>query len=407
MESTNDTYLENLPLDVFIHLVDTGGIENVDLIRLCSTSSKIRTKCEARNQEVYRKAIFRTYGIKDLRGYRPKTFLMLFKFSISSKVGYLDRYRRTNQDKLGFLIPDKVIEIFANSLNVTVDRLLKSEIFTEIINQHRTISFYSTDNIIDPNSLDINKGYNSYERVPWVPGESVNDGEIPIIWSSDNDKNEDIEKPEYYGPEPGGHGNFTIDYSGDIVEIKDKLGRTKNHIDRNNTRYPTRQAAEDDARKRKEYIELDKRYRAQFNKFTEYVIVGIILLNGQLEKLKNELNTREFKFFVTKDNCIPSKVIPFETPVEDDYNNTVVNFTVLNPKTKQKGLVFGSSGKYGSNSSYFVFYNDKEELIINKRNNRIIFDESDVRKAMEMLEYGIHCQEYYGTSYILFEVELP
>lgn len=407
MEANNQTYLENLPVDVFIHLVETGGIENEDLIRLCATSKKVRTKCEARNQEAYRRAIYRTYGIKDLRGYKPKNFLMLFKFSISSKVKYLDSYRRNNQDILGFLIPDKVIVSFANSLNVTVDRLLKSEIFIEIINQHRSISFYSTDNVIDPNSLDINKGYNSYERITWVPGESINDGEIPIIWSSDNDKNEDIEKPEYFEPKPGGHGNFTIDYSGDIVEIKDKLGRIKKHIDRNSARYPTRQAAEDDARKRKEYIELDKQYRAQLNKFTEYVIVGIILLNGQLEKLTDELNTREFRFFVTKDNCIPSEVIPFETPVGYDYNNTVVNFKVLNPKPKQKGLVFGTSGRYGSDIGYFVFYNNKEELIENKRNNHIIFDKSDVEKATEMLEKGIHCEEYYGTSYILFEVELP
>ena len=45
IQNSNFDYLTNLPYDVFFNIIDSGQIKGVDLVRLCSSSSKLREMC--------------------------------------------------------------------------------------------------------------------------------------------------------------------------------------------------------------------------------------------------------------------------------------------------------------------------------------------------------------------------
>lgn len=51
------TYLETLPYDLFLKLVETGEIRGKDLINLCNTSTKLQLYCTDRNEALFRKLI--------------------------------------------------------------------------------------------------------------------------------------------------------------------------------------------------------------------------------------------------------------------------------------------------------------------------------------------------------------
>ena len=421
--------LEQLPYDAFAHLVSVGGIENEDLLRLCNTSRKINSYCNKNDQAVIKQALKRTYGIdyESVRHLRhsPREFLKFFKFNIYYKVKFLDNYKLTRDDFIRFLIPDVVIEAMAKSLNtpeypVTVERLMKSSLFVKIINQHRSVSL--RDN--NPNILDIRADrliYNeNHVAVSWVPGKSVTEKNIPIIWMSKPIKDNKITIPPYEEPEPGGHGNFTVDYNGNIVQIKDKLGRTLHHVDRHTRRYPTRQAAEAESRRRQQYRQEIEVLKADNKDLIDAVILGVIMLPGQFDALRRELQSVQFAIVIHEDctydrpvrqNSYGNLAGNFRPDVGYEINerDKVVAFDVHDPKPKEKGFLFG---KVESNLYYktLTFYRTKEALINDKLTGDGYYGSFETPELLEFVNSGKTCyRRYEGATDVFYfiPIQLP
>lgn len=285
-EEYDITYLESLPIDVFTYLIDTGDITNEDLLRLCNSSSKLNKKCNARSQEIFKRALKRTYNVTDTRGYEPREFLKFFKFSIQNSYNFLP-------GRIQFLIPDSVIEEFIkntneiHNLSITIDDLKNSRTFRKIIEQHHMGLTKAGIPIINP-------GYDNARLLKWKPNKYIpneyiliEDVQIPIIQISEVEI-----KAEKISPfKPGGHGNYFVTRDGYIKEYKDKYGRVKNELTYSTgTRYPTRQAAEPEANYylRKELYPL---YNARKRDGQDFVILGIIIFAEQYEDLIDELKS--------------------------------------------------------------------------------------------------------------------
>jgi len=179
----NTSDLESLPYDVFALMIETGQINNENLLRLCNSSSILNKMCNKNNQLIFKKALKRTYGIENFSlKMKPRDFLKLFKFSSINDV-----YNSFEPHRIGmkFFIPDVIIEKFAISLGVTLDDLLLSPTFISILQQHLFIS--QTPN---PNMFTI--GVTNIEGD--LP-KSID--KIPIFWTTTSEYGATPEKPTY------------------------------------------------------------------------------------------------------------------------------------------------------------------------------------------------------------------
>lgn len=130
----NTSDLERLPYDIFALMIETGQINNVNLLRLCNSSPILNNHCNKHNQLIFKKVLKRTYGIENPSlKMKPREFLKLFKFNIINDV-----YISYESHRIGmkFFIPDVIIEKFAVSLEVSLDNLLLSPTFISILQQH-------------------------------------------------------------------------------------------------------------------------------------------------------------------------------------------------------------------------------------------------------------------------------
>jgi len=282
MKSGNISHLESLPLDVFRHMVDVGEINNEDLLRLCNSSPILNKYCNKDEQLIFKTALKRTFNVTDTRGYKPRYFLKLFKFSIQNSYGY-------QPGKVQLLIPDLIIEKFLIKLNkdlnknIIIDELKKSKMFKEIIEQHHMGLNKNGELIIHP-------GEDRQSFLEWKINEYiiVEDDIIPIIQISEPKLQSIDPWNNPYGPKDG-HGNFFVTIDGYIKEHKDKYGRVINKIYQSSgNRYPTKAAAEPEAK-----YNIDRlydMYNSRKKIGQDFVILGIIIFTDQLQKLYEEFS---------------------------------------------------------------------------------------------------------------------
>jgi len=291
MENKNISDLEKLPYDVFAHLIDIGKIENEDLVRLCISSPILNNYCNKNKQLIFKKALNRTYNVTEIGNMKPRQFLKYFKFSYMNNIVDINKHRRII---IKFLVPNIVIDKFADSLGVTTSRLLKSQIFKDILVQHYIVGGDSHGN---------NGMYHYNTDIPLVADlpNTVSEPKIPIIYSSKEEEAKDVLKPVLNRAKPGGHGNFIVDNRGRIVQIKNKFGSyTDDFLDipqdwiKESHKYPSIESAKEEAFNVSFYESAKFQFGSNFNRIilnptTIYVIRGIIIFEDQIRKLKHDL----------------------------------------------------------------------------------------------------------------------
>jgi len=389
-------YLESLPPDVFEQIIKSGEIGKDDVLRFCSTSKTIKKRCEANYQHLYKVVLKTVYGIdwKDVArfGYKPRTFLQLFKFDYMQDI-FINKITRG----YNFLVPDKVIEAFAKSLKVEVTKLISLQIFKDIIRYH--INCIINGNHIVPALSPV---------FEWEKDVSVTSDKIPIIWHSTSTILEEPVKPIF---PPNKNGNYTVTVHGDVKEIKDKVG-LKLFDPNGQNRYLTRQEAQKEANAIRLYLVEKEKYDEQKGiEQNNYVILGIMIHPDDLDELKRELYIKTFVLDVEGDKYNPQnhEVCNYSQPHlytdKDEFN--IFKFKVVDPQPKQKGYVFGTSN-YGDLS--LDFYTTKEQ--INDFIEGLLQYVPNRRTLANFIRSGKTCQTYdedYPSSNMMyfFEVTLP
>lgn len=390
---SNLSYLESLPPDVFEQIIKSGEIGKDDVLRFCSTSKIIKKRCEANNHHLYKVVLKTVYGIdwKDVEHfrYKPRTFLQLFKFDYIQAINKISRGDN-------FLVPDKVIEAFAKSLNVEVTKLLSLQIFKDIVRYH--INCVINGNQIIPTLT---------EAFEWEKDVSVTSDKIPIIWHSTSTVLEEPVRPIF---PPNKHGNYTVTVYGDVKEIRNKVG-LKLFDPNGQNRYPTRQEAEKEASAIRLYLAETKKYEEQKgSKLNNYVILGIMIHPDDFNKLKDELNTKTFVLDIEVDKYNPDSCNynqPHLYTDKDKFNH--FRFKVINPQPKQKGYVLGVSD-YGE--LVLDFYTTKKQInnFIDEGHHK--YEGPNHRTLASFVRSGKICQSYDEDNpsrfmMYLFEVTLP
>lgn len=215
---------------------------------------------------------------------------------------FIDQMRNNNDKiivenrKLNFIIPDQIIEDFAKELGVTFEILFGTKVFHEILKQHIASDF------VDRNHIEIYM--NDGQDISLDADLPYSVGDISIIWEKDIEHCDvEFSEPELKRSKPGGYGNYIVNRNGKIIQIKDKLGIfTKDyseisHIWRCSAhRYPCVQDALDESNRIKTYNFELQNFKEMENKdkTATYVILGIIIVSDQLQRLKRELQERRY-----------------------------------------------------------------------------------------------------------------
>lgn len=218
--------LERLPYDVFALMVENDEIDNKDLLRLCNSSPILNKHCNKDDQLIFRKVLKRRFGITDTLGFEPRACLKLLKFSFLTKASEFFSTKLYYTMKL--LVPDIVIEKFAEYLNIPSNLLMISNEFLSILSNHLTATKY-------PGGIQILKtSEEGSARLITDLSKSIGDDPIiPILF----EVNQNLQNTE------------------EILKlIKYKIATSQ---------------------KREEYLDT-------------YVIIGIIIIDDQLQRLKDE-----------------------------------------------------------------------------------------------------------------------
>jgi hypothetical protein len=267
-----------------------------------------------------------------------------------------------------------------------------------------------------------------YTAVEWNPGVSVTSKNIPIIWMSKPFEFGASQMPEYMlksqvkketgyvEPEPGGYGNFAIDEEGSIVPYRDKLGRILYYpIHPELLRlYPSRQAAEADARAKREFLRALKEAKLKFKQgkgLIDAVILGVILLPNQFETLRRELRTVELYTLLHRDWTIT----PISRTKYVGQNGEVsIKFVVEDPKPEEKGYLFGNTSDSITNTRSvltLIFYRSKEVIYDAITEYPVRLNYHEERRLIEIIKKGYDREfmldKYDQHKYYFIPVTLP
>jgi len=378
----NISDLEKLSYDTFSYMIESGDIEKDDLLNLCDSSPILTEYCNRNDQLIFRKALARIYSITDTHRYTPREFLELFQFDTMNQFinqARSEDYRFGEKRRVNFMIPDQIIEEFAEELGVSFNTLFDTKVFREILDQHifsefvnkNRIELYAND---DQTNLDADLPH------------SV--GDINIIWEK-SFETEQFPEPELKRFESGGHGNYIVNETGKIIKINDKLGIFTKEYSKVDTswansarRYPSVQDALEESRCIKTYT-LDLEIFNEINKLEDdvrtYVILGIIVISDQLKRLKKELRERRYivrlneKYDVIEVYQLPRNSHEAKTHVkqiQQHEGETVITFAAT-PNTK--GYLIGdkNSDERGVLKSFRLWNeNEAEHVLKNRLNNR-------------------------------------
>lgn len=58
-------YFLNMPHDLFVQLIDSGGLKGKEVMGLCLASTEMLAKCEHKNHEVFNRLLIKEFGIPD------------------------------------------------------------------------------------------------------------------------------------------------------------------------------------------------------------------------------------------------------------------------------------------------------------------------------------------------------
>jgi len=376
--------LEKLSYDVFSYIIEVGDIERDELLNLCDSSPIFSEYCNRNDQLIFRKALARIYNITNTLDHTPREFLELFKFDTMNK--FIDQMRNNNDQiivenrKVNFMIPDRIIEELAEELGVTFDILFDTKVFHEILKQHIASDFVNNNHI----EIYMNGGQDISldANIPY----SVND--IPIIWEKEIEQCDvELSKPELKRSKPGGYGNYIVNRNGKIIQIKDKLGIfTKDYSEtsqiwRNSAhRYPSVQDALDESNSIKKYnfeLQIFNEMKDE-DKTTTYVILGIITVSDQLQRLKKELQERQYVLRLNgKGETTELYQLPRNSKdINDQINKlqiahegeTIIIFTAT-PNTK--GYLIGDDNCINSKGILIGFHLWDESIARNRLDQRI------------------------------------
>jgi len=137
-----ESYLTTLPHDVFAQLVKNGTLSADDLLNTCASSSELEEFCSRRNQKIYNDFLERYYVRPSLNPrLSHKEQVKRLKYSYFNQI--VGDYRMNNNIYIDneivyttFVIPDFIIELFAKSIDIPLEKLLKCEAFINVILKH-------------------------------------------------------------------------------------------------------------------------------------------------------------------------------------------------------------------------------------------------------------------------------
>lgn len=137
-----ESYLTTLPHDVFAQLVKNGTLSADDLLNTCASSSELEEFCSRRNQKIYNDFLERHYVRPSLNPrLSHKEQVKRLKYSYFNQI--VGDYRMNNNIEIDneivyttFVIPDFIIELFAKSIDIPLEKLLKCKAFIDVILKH-------------------------------------------------------------------------------------------------------------------------------------------------------------------------------------------------------------------------------------------------------------------------------
>lgn len=150
-----------IPYDLFLYLIENGNIQGLDLINLCISNPIINEKCNSRNQQLFRRLIFKKYNIELNKKYNARKFYenssRIYADITPFEIIIYDRYGEKNYETT-IIGERKVRNFLRNSINGFIIEHL-ADYSEDFVNMMKKIN--------NPMHDDILALYNKIEETPY------------------------------------------------------------------------------------------------------------------------------------------------------------------------------------------------------------------------------------------------